>query len=206
MAYPNGRWPASALAPVPGSPGEYLARGGPVESFTAMRAAAARDGVVLKLADGYRPISRQYYWRSYWCGQGMCYRAAVPGTSNHGLAKAGDFVLGPGVFNWLSQHAWKYGWSHAEGARVGEAWHWTYEGGFHPAPARAPLWFLTSQERRLVREYRDLKKRGVNPKRRGQLYRWFIDNRKNIYRAAKKSGWNKLNRKRRYEFFRDLTR
>ena len=71
MAYANGRIPQSALASVPGSPGEYLLKGAVHDSFVAMRAAAARDGVTLKVADGYRPIARQRYWRNWWCGRGM---------------------------------------------------------------------------------------------------------------------------------------
>lgn len=39
---------------------------------------------------GYRPYARQVYWRNYWCGQGACQNAAVPGTSNHGLGLAAD--------------------------------------------------------------------------------------------------------------------
>jgi len=204
MAYANGRIPQSALASVPGSPGEYLLKGAVHDSFVAMRAAAARDGVTLKVADGYRPIARQRYWRNWWCGRGMCFRAAVPGTSNHGKGQAIDFVLGPGVYNWLSRHAHTYGWSHAEGARVGEAWHWTYVGGYKP-PKKDPLWFLTAEERSKVREYQSLKARGVNKQRRGQLFRWFIDRRKNIYRAAKDGGWGKAQRKRRYAYFKQLT-
>ncbi len=38
----------------------------------------------------YRPYARQVYWRNYWCGQGNCANAAVPGTSNHGLGLAAD--------------------------------------------------------------------------------------------------------------------
>jgi hypothetical protein len=35
-------------------------------------------------------VFTQWYAYEYWCGQGACYNAARPSTSNHGWARAGD--------------------------------------------------------------------------------------------------------------------
>lgn len=135
MSYNNGQLPDSVLLPV--QPFGRLRRDA-AQSYTDMRAAAARDGVELRPSgpgySTYRNYAGQVVMRNMWCGQGMCYRAAVPGTSNHGWGKAVDFWMGPGVYTWLSRNASRFGWSHAEGASVGEDWHWTFVGGYKPRP------------------------------------------------------------------------
>jgi hypothetical protein len=114
--------------------------------------------------------------------------------------------MAAGVFSWLRRNAHRYGFSNAEGQRVGEDWHWAYVGGYKPKPVRSAHWFLTSEERKKYQEWRALKKANKNKARRGELWRWMIERRRNIYRAAQKSGWKKYNRKLRYRFFYNLTK
>lgn len=137
----NGVFPRGSLTKIPGG---WLAKGEVAESWLAMYKAARSDGVTLvPLGDdsSARSVARQVFWRNFWCGQGKCEKAAPPGTSNHGWAKAVDVNLKPGVFTWLQNHAGRFGWNNVEGQRVGEDWHWGYVGGFKPAPdplARLP--------------------------------------------------------------------
>lgn len=68
---------------------------------------------------------KEAFWRL--AGQAA---AAVPGTSNHGWAKACD-VTGLGGFDGTRYHqfaaiARRNGWTNTEGASIGEAWHWVY--------------------------------------------------------------------------------
>lgn len=214
MAYANGRIPLSALTRI--QPFGHLLHEA-AASYEAMRQAAAHDGVTLRPegpdASSYRDEAWQRYYKRYWCGQGHCEKAAEPGTSNHGTGRAVDFHLGPGVFAWLSANAHRFGWSHAEGARVGELWHWVYVGGFKPAPARDPLWFLTATERRWVREYRRLARLAhpthAQTARRKDLWHALADQRGRIYHAAHAKGgggWDKAHRRARYRVLAAITK
>lgn len=140
----NGVFPRGSLTPIPGG---FLAKGEVAQSWLAMYKAARAGGVTLRPAgsdSSARSVDRQRFWRAFWCSRGHCEKAADPGTSNHGWAKAVD------VFNannpsskesqWLRAHAHEFGWTNDEGAGVGEPWHWGYVGGFKPKPS--PLRFL----------------------------------------------------------------
>jgi predicted transcriptional regulator len=170
-------------------------------AYEAMRAAALADGVILKPAgprdSSYRDLAGQRRMRIYWCGRGSCGKAAIVGTSNHGLGKAVDFWLDAAgkVYRWLRAHAHHYGFSHAEGARVGEPWHWVKVGRYAP-PKRDPLWYMTARERRLFRELLHLQAikhpTKAQTKRRKAVWRWLRDQRGRIYTEAHKDrrGWN----------------
>jgi GH25 family lysozyme M1 (1,4-beta-N-acetylmuramidase) len=93
-AFDNGRATAADVAPI--NVGfDCPALGGQLEN----RAAAGWNSLALRehkpiptngCDSAYRPIERQVYWRNFWCAQGACGNAAIPGTSNHGLGRAVD--------------------------------------------------------------------------------------------------------------------
>ena len=88
-----------------------------------------------RLTSCYRDLDMQQWWRDYYCGQGSCGMAAVPGTSIHGWGRAVDFEEGGAElafdmkgYDWLVQHASAFGfvqpgWAGRSGAAP-EPWHW----------------------------------------------------------------------------------
>lgn len=121
----NGHLTKAELAPIPGG---FLC----VEAAAAWNAPGGPASAGLRPGgpdSSYRPYDRQVYWRSYWCGLGKCYNAAVPGTSNHGLGRAVDI---PKAWEqaWMREHGAKYGWAKTEAPD--EPWHWTFIGGVGP--------------------------------------------------------------------------
>ena len=89
--YANGRFPASALAPING--GAMLGKR-EAALFMALSAHGVKRGRppcrVNGPLSGYRNLSGQVAMRRSWCARGHCGNAAVPGHSNHGAAKATD--------------------------------------------------------------------------------------------------------------------
>lgn len=151
-----------------------------------------------------RPRSAQDY---FWTHQPP--PAAQPYTSNHGWGIAVD-VKTPIVAAWLLRNGLKYGWSHDEGARVGEWWHYRYVG----APAallrqlqKDPLAGYSAAEKRWMREYDDLKRRNLDLHRRQVLVRAMTEQRKRIWQVAtRENNWKKSNRRKRYESLLARTR
>ncbi|MEV0721114.1 M15 family metallopeptidase [Asanoa sp. NPDC050611] len=161
----NGRLPRAVLVVQPGSAPKLTMCRTAMRSLEAM-AAEARKAIGLRLRvgfsnDSYRPLNvqerlfRERYQRgpgpdsAFWDsdGDGVKERwskkdpdlatAAVPGTSNHGLGLACDFVLDSGdrILTWLIKHADEFGFS-AELQK--EPWHWHYHAGDAiPAATRA---------------------------------------------------------------------
>ena len=128
--YTNGNLPASQLYVWNSKCSLYRAD---VGSFSAMLAAAHKDGVNLQPAECYRDYAGQVYQRSYWCKLKLCSNAATPGYSNHGWGKAVDLRDQYGGLTWTSigykwmvAHAGAYGWNHPGG--VNEPWHWEWVG------------------------------------------------------------------------------
>lgn len=121
--------------------------------------------------------------------------AAVPGTSNHGWGLAVD-VATRACAGWLLRHGMTYGFSHDEGARVGEWWHFRYLGGYKPR--RNGLAHLTRRERALCRELDRLRGERRDVSRRRELVRELTAQRKRIWREAQTSGWKARNRRARY--------
>ena len=88
-----------------------------------------------RLTSCYRDIDMQRWWRDYYCGQGSCGMAAVPGTSVHGWARAVDLEQGGqelafdmSGYHWLVAHAPAFGfaqpgWAGPSGSAP-EPWHW----------------------------------------------------------------------------------
>ncbi len=110
------------------------ADGYPVEKNTAnayavMQAAAARDGVGIRINSGFRTQQEQQYLYSCYrnCNCNSCNLAAAPGYSNHQSGSALDLNTSVGaVFNWLNAHGGAYGFARTVPS---EPWHWEYMGG-----------------------------------------------------------------------------
>ena len=142
----NGRLPDASLTTVTSScrlPNEYAGR------LHNLLNAAHAEGIALwpetqpyttgavppRLTSCYRDIEMQQWWRDYYCGQGSCGMAAVPGTSVHGWGRAVDFEQGGqelafdmSGYQWLVAHAPSFGfiqpgWAGPSGSAP-EPWHW----------------------------------------------------------------------------------
>jgi hypothetical protein len=186
---PAGRlWPEAALTwnamhaafvAAGGHPGEFQP-GGPASSA--------------------RSYAQQASLKAQWAARGQPFKAATPGTSNHGWAIAVDCPY-PRAQAWLMRHCGEYGWSHDEGARVGEPWHFRYVGasrGSLKKYARDPLAGYTPHERRWIKEYDQLLRENRDADRRRVLRAVMTLQRKRIYKRAHDSrGWTRM-RKRRY--------
>lgn len=96
------------------------------------RAYRMRFGSDVCLTDSYRSLGEQQ--SLYAAKPGL---AAVPGTSNHGLAVAVDVCGGVesgsgSAHGWFEANASKFGWVNPSWAQPGgsrpEPWHWEYIG------------------------------------------------------------------------------
>lgn len=202
----NGVFTAANTDPIPGG------RLWPEAALTwnAMRAAYVADGghpedfMPAGLVSSARPRSAQDH---FWTHQPPA--AARPYTSNHGWAIAVD-VKTRAAAAWLMTHGAKYGWSHDEGARVGEWWHWRYVGASAAMLRklrRDPLAGYTTAERRWIAEF----DRHPAPPRRRVLVRVMTVQRKRIYKLAQPrakggdgKGWTRT-RRRRYDSLKSRT-
>ncbi|MDP1821929.1 MAG: M15 family metallopeptidase [Archangium sp.] len=110
------------------------ADGQPIEVNTAnayavMQAAAASQGVQLRVNDGFRsPQQQQYYYSCYVnCNCNDCNLAARPGYSNHQSGTALDLnTSNTSVYDWLTANGAAYGFYRTVPS---ERWHWEYLGG-----------------------------------------------------------------------------
>jgi hypothetical protein len=179
-------------------------------AWNAARAAALLDAVPAAEfmpagpASSARTYAQQVALKSYWVSQGHPEKAATPGTSNHGYAIAVD-ILGPRAQAWMLIHGLKFGWSHDEGLRVNEVWHYRYIGGYKK-PRINPFTGYPADERRWIREYDSLLKRRRDPHRRAVLRRVMIERRKLIWASAQKGGWGVRKRRKRYHSLLARTR
>lgn len=119
--YGNGQIPATAMTPI--GQGGHRLWAPAAQAFQQMAAAAAQDGVAIRVSDSYRPFEEQVDLAER---KGL-YRegglAAVPGTSNHGWGRALDVDTSGGTVEWLRANAARFGF-HEDVPR--EPWHWTY--------------------------------------------------------------------------------
>lgn len=188
---PGGRlWPEAAL------------------TWNAMRAEFAADGGD---PDTFKPggpnssartIAAQ---REFWANQPP--PAAQPGTSNHGWGIAVDCPAASAQA-WLLRRGHEFGWSHDEGARVGEPWHFRYVGASPKLLRRLqrdPLAGYTTSERRWIREYDALKRTGRDSARLNVLVRVMTEQRRRIWRAAQPPGRWTIARRLRYRSLKART-
>ncbi len=92
-------------------------------AYQAMRDAARRAGIALRIVSGFRTMEHQQaLYRAYRQGHGNL--AAQPGTSNHQSGHALDLnTSSPGVFRWLQRNAQRFGFHRTVST---EPWHWEW--------------------------------------------------------------------------------
>lgn len=192
---PGGRlWPEAAL------------------TWNAMRAAYIADGGHPNDFMPAGPISsartraaQDHTWAVYMAGGPV---AAIRYTSNHGWGIAVD-VKTRAAAAWLMRNAERFGWSHDEGTRVGEWWHFRYLGltsALLRKLKRDPLNGYTASEKRWIREYDKLKREGRDAARQRALVRVMTEQRKRIWHAAATDqyGWTRT-RTRRFKSLKART-
>ena len=129
QARPARPAPAPAAGPrLRTSQGEMVKRGSEYISariapqYDRMVEAAARDGVTLRIKDGYRNYQEQVVlWNRY--GRNPR-RVARPGHSNHQTGTAIDFADTRGAWRWLKRNAHKFGLHNYKP----EPWHYSLTG------------------------------------------------------------------------------
>lgn len=133
----NGFLSASELAPIAG--GGYLRK----DAAAAWNAMAAYiyevEGVRIQVTgpdSAYRPYDRQVYWRNYWCGQGNCGNAAIPGYSNHGDGIATD--VPSFVRALIDKYGEKFGFAKKWSDAPGEWWHIKWNSSIWHGPDPGP--------------------------------------------------------------------
>jgi hypothetical protein len=93
------------------------------KAFNVMKAAAANDGISLRINSGFRTMAEQQYlykcYQTKTCNNGN--KAAKPGTSNHQNGIAIDIHMNSQVYSWLGENASKYGFIRAVRSEI---WHW----------------------------------------------------------------------------------
>lgn len=123
LPYGNGRIPRSMLSLI--GIGQHRLWAPAAESFKAMRAAAAADGVSLSVTDSYRSYDQQVALADE---KGLTQNggwAATPGTSEHGWGLAIDVDVDTRGLDWLKAHGAQYGWVMR---MTREPWHWEFAG------------------------------------------------------------------------------
>lgn len=181
----NGYLTSAELTDIPGG---QLAN----EAAQAWLAGPAKAGLrPLGPDSSYRPYDRQVYWRNYWCGQGACQNAAVPGTSNHGWGNAVDLSDPSWMREWIIEHGHQYGWYWGE--VPWEPWHVTYDGSWSGKPVFKPL-RRGSHGVRVQRLHKLLRHAGaVLP--RHKPFRYWGEN----WPYSKKYGWRTERRVKRFQ-------
>jgi hypothetical protein len=120
LGYQNGYLPDSMLVPVQGQGLKLW--GTAADQYLAMVAAAAADGVEIRITDAYRSFESQVELKKR-----KPTLSATPGTSEHGWGEAIDVDVGkPGVLAWLRRNAARYGFANTVSH---ENWHWGWIGG-----------------------------------------------------------------------------
>jgi len=167
MAYENGRLPDSALSPIAG--GGRL-RHDAAAAWNAMAAYIYRK-TGYKIApkgpdSSYRTYEGQVYWRKYWCDQGQCSNAAVPGTSNHGWGTAVD-VKDKKDRELIDKYGERFGWAKKWSDAPNEWWHLKYKEGVYTGPDPGPDYGHDPKAERIKERIRQLR-----PKRKKLGRRW----------------------------------
>lgn len=129
---PNGSLPKSKLARVYHPTAEIYLEKEAAAAWNSMRLEARRRFKTDIYPGGpdsaYRTLARQKFWRNYWCNQGNCGNAAVPGTSNHGLGLAVDLPTRRMRFI-VDRIGARAGWAKKWSDAPQEWWHLKYNSG-----------------------------------------------------------------------------
>jgi len=131
--YANGRIPEEALEPL--TIGGHMLERKAAFAFHAMMAAAAADGVKIKLSSSYRDYDAQVSIRKR---KGHKVATAKPGTSTHGWGRAID-VSGAAAQRWIQLNGSRFGWvwpdwAQRKGTKQYEPWHFEFRGSVSGAP------------------------------------------------------------------------
>jgi D-alanyl-D-alanine carboxypeptidase/Putative peptidoglycan binding domain len=121
----NGKFPATALAPIPGG---RLAKEA-AANWLALRAKGGKELGIwispLGPRSSYRTFAEQEeFWKIFQNGGNL---AARPGTSNHGWGNAIDLAHPPSMRRVVDSFGAPFGWHWGEAPS--ESWHVTYRGG-----------------------------------------------------------------------------
>jgi hypothetical protein len=122
IGFGNGRVPPSALTPIAQSGHRLYAPA--AAAWDSLVAAAAADGVTIRITDSYRSYEQQVDLadRKGLYSQGGL--AARPGTSNHGWGLAVDAdVNDPRTLDWIRSNGPRFGFVEAVPR---EPWHWEF--------------------------------------------------------------------------------
>ena len=133
--------------------GEHLLTPPAAEAWMSMKKAAASDGVVLRIVSAFRSVDRQaeIVRRKLERGERLervLQVSAPPGFSEHHTGRAVDVTTdgsrpleqefeNTAAFQWLSQHAGKFGYRLSYPLNNGqgywyEPWHWCFEASGQP--------------------------------------------------------------------------
>lgn len=206
-----------------------------IESFEGFRSKPYRDAVGVwtigygstgGVGPGTRPIGRDDAEARLKREVDSTYGAAVnriPGLNQNQFDAITSFVynVGPGgigtdtgIGRALRSKNWKQAadellrWDKAGGRSLpGLTRRRQAERKLFLSPVADPLAGFTAAEKRWIKEFDELRRTGRNSDRRQVLRRVMTKQRKEIYSAAEKekNGWNKKNRRRRYNALRDRT-
>ncbi len=127
----NGRLDSAELVEVSGAyQGTARLLPPAASAWETMRAAAAADGIDLRLVGAYRTYESQARAHQAYLEGRKSARVLPPGTSEHGVGLAIDVTngatIGPGdpEWAWMDANARDYGWFPIET----ESWHWEFRG------------------------------------------------------------------------------
>jgi hypothetical protein len=125
VAYGNGQIPTDKLESI--GQGGHKLYAPAAEAWKSAVAAAAADGIDLRVTDSYRSYDQQVDLaerKGLYANGGY---AATPGTSNHGWGLAVDAdVSDPATMTWLKANGYRFGFVEAVPR---EPWHWEYRPG-----------------------------------------------------------------------------
>jgi zinc D-Ala-D-Ala carboxypeptidase len=130
-SFGNGRVPADQLTPI--GQGGHKLWAPAAASWQNVVAAAAADGISLRITDSYRSYAEQVDLaerKGLYQNGGL---AAVPGTSTHGWGMAVDAdVRDAATLEWLRVNGPRFGWAETTPR---EPWHWEFRPSQITAPA-----------------------------------------------------------------------
>ena len=125
IGFGNGRVPAAALTPI--AQGGHRLYAPAAAAWDSLVAAAAADGVSIRITDSYRSYDQQVDLanRKGLYSQGGL--AARPGTSNHGWGLAVDTDVNDArTLDWIRTNGPRFGFVEAVPR---EPWHWEFRPG-----------------------------------------------------------------------------
>lgn len=179
--------------------------------------AAWKDGVRFQLNSGQRTMAEQralVATKGLWSPSNPQGAAAPSAHAPHIREGRQDHALDVDTFAHGGGEAKLQRWLEGHGMKVrntvpGEPWHMEISAADLSKLYRKfkdPLWGYPADEKRWIREYDELKRTNKNRARRAVLRVVMAARRRSIYRAANKTGWNKLRRLDRWSSLKARTK